>query len=371
MIGRYIDLIKYALILIILIPAGAHSFRLRQLESIPLEGGAKVYGQASGNIVIASKSGLKFFDCRWKPRFELAPDSAVRSVVAESGLYYGIEGQIPSLNGRAPVNIINIYNARQLPLWSAYDLASGEYYLSPDGNFLVVASGAEGLNDYELLIYHIDRQVIKVSIGSFVGLTISSDSKFILVDCGSRGVRLLNSDGKILGKYDYQKKYAFSEDGRLAGFYVNGRITIIEPGKNERRLDFQKTLLNDMVIRDDLGRLALAFSDEFIMADLKDGRVLWKYPPNIKLGKYVSADISPNGKFAAGGVDVSRGSDVDIAERHVQGFIHVYDIGGQTVEKFEVGYSGYGQGMPEVVFSPDNRTIVVQTKDSLHVIGIY
>jgi len=363
--------IIYIIGILLLLPTLSISFQLRQLKTVPLNQGDEVFGRSTGNIIIASNSGLKFLDRRWNIRSEITVDSSEYSVIAPNGLFYATGNKIIIDSSGNTANALNIFSFRQIPTWSAYDLSDGKYFLSPSGDYVVVICGQKGGYDYEMDIAHIDRKTIKCEIEYFNGILFSPDGKYLIIDSGPKGTKLYDANGNLIMTMDYQKDFAFSESKDLAAFFENGEVTVIDKGKTVLKENYSRTILNDMAIRDNPARLFLAFGSELVAADAGDGRVLWKYPTNIENGKYMSVDVSPNGKFVAGGVDVSLGSKVEIDKRHVQGFIHVYDIDGLSVEQFEINYSKYGLGMPDVVFSPDNRTMVVRTQDSLHVISIY
>jgi hypothetical protein len=126
-----------------------------------------------------------------------------------------------------------------------------------------------------------------------------------------------------------------------------------------------------MVYRRSLDRVAMAFKKEMMMVDLKSDSVLWQYTPARSGGSFTSADISPNNRFVACGVDINLGRKAEISKRHVTGYIYVYDIDGLTVAELKVTYGGFGAGLPDVCFSADNRTIVVETRDTLRLVEMY
>ena len=110
------------------------------------------------------------------------------------------------------------------------------------------------------------------------------------------------------------------------------------------------------------------FKRRLMVLDLNNGSLLWEYPSIKEGGAYVSADISPNSKYIACGVDINRGTYYEKGNRHVTGYLYLFDIEGITINEYRFDYKSYADGTPRVQFLPDNRTISVTTNEKLHFI---
>jgi len=82
-------------------------------------------------------------------------------------------------------------------------------------------------------------------------------------------------------------------------------------------------------------------------------------------------DVSPDGKYVACGVDINEGRDVLKENRHVIGFLYLYDIEGESILFKQFRYSSYTDGTPMVRFGPHSRKVYVLTRENLHIISLY
>jgi len=360
----------YITLLIATFPLTSSAFRLRQMGRIPIDKSARVYGQSSGSIVISEGDSLTFYNRRSKPRGVISPDSMQSVMVADNGKFYAITEPGPEFADSAAM-IVTVYDNRMTPHWGACDIREGDYYLGPSGDYLVAVTGTPGWYDFEIHVYNKCLLPVSHKIEFFEKIYFSDDGGAFFVDCGLKGGKLFNAEGKLLDSTDVQQGFDFSENGELYAFYNQGEVEVRRNGERYSFIDINKLRLKDIVVRKDINRLITAYHHVAHSHRLDNGRELWMYGPEQENSRFVSMDVSPDGRFVACGVDVNTGRKVVKEERHVQGYLYVYDIEGQGVEMTAFRYTNYTEGTPIVDFGPDSRTIYVRTAEMLYAVGIF
>lgn len=369
MILKRILILVFGAILILPVPALA--FKLKELARFEVADDAHVFGQSTSNIIVTDGASAKFYNRRWKVRSTITLDSSQSIIVADNSLYYAIVEFEPNAGSDSAAGFVNVYDNRQVPLWGAFDIRKGEHYLSPSGDYIVTVTGTPGFLDFEVHISRQDQPPVDYKIEFFEKLYFSANGEFFLVDCGLKGGRLINSSGELIDSTGVFQDCAFSEDGKYYALYDKGKISVFQGKKLYADHDFQQVLVKKMVVRKEVNRLISVFHDMIVVNRLDNGVNMWRYNTEKDNARFVSMDVSPDNKFVACGVDVNAGRKVVKEERHVQGFLYVYDFDGQVVETKEFKYPTYIEGTPEVNFGPDSRTIFVRTSGMVYVIGVF
>jgi len=347
----------------------SHAFTLKEVGRIDIDAEAQVYGLHSGNIVIEEKERLLFLDRRYQVRAEIAVDSGHQVLVADNGLYYAFIDRASGGDDSADTRV-TVYDNRQRPLWGAADLMPGRYFLSPSGDYLAVITGHPRWYDNELVIFHRDRPLANYKIEFFSGIVFSPDGEYLFIDAGPKGSFMFTGGGRLMGQYGPQSSYAFTGESDRLVLFRQGMVRIYDGDEEKVAIDLKKINLSDMIYSESESRLVLAYSDVMKVVDRFDGSVVWEVTPERSGGSFVSIDISPDSRFIAAGVDINLGSTVEGHLRHVRGFLHVYDIDGRAFDALEFRYERYFPGLPEVVFAPDQRSIFVRNRESLHIVEL-
>jgi hypothetical protein len=369
---QIIRLYTYLLILAFSASTAVHAFSLRQVASLPIDGEAQVYGRSGGNIIIVEDNRLRFLNRRWQPRSEITLDSNQSVAISPTGQFYALIEKSVSTDSQSTQITAVVYNNRQVPLWGCVILREGEYFLSPEGDYLVAVCGTPGWYDFKMQLYHREKELSEFDIQSFSELVFSRQGRFLLINSAAKGVWLFDQSGRMLSQYKSQKKITISDDGKLVGLYDHkGKFMIYENEAVKLEVDLKTLTIKEMTLRNDVGRVAIAFHNLMQVLRTDDGSIIWKYSPGRKGGRFMTTDISPDGKYVACGVDINYGTSTEQHKRHVQGYLYVYDINGQTLLEHKFRYKNYSLGLPKVWFMRDNRTIMVRNKESLHFIEMY
>jgi hypothetical protein len=363
------------LLALLLWPSAGFGFRLREISSLPLNKADSVFGQATDNIIIKKNDRLQILDHRHQFGAEIELDKDQAAVVDENGSYYALVnknydgGEGGDSTSLKPT--MTIYNNRQMPLWSVYDLIEGDYYIGPSGDFVIIIAGTPGTYNFKMYIYHKERPVIEVEIESYQSLQFNHDGDYLLIDAGAKGEKLYNTDGELICHYKPQKMSAFAEEGKeLVTYDYQGFLRIYDGDRKKLEIDTKQLSIKKIVFRKAISRLAIIYDFSVVIRDTHDGKTLWEYASGKDGGLYASLDISPNDKFVGCGIDITGGISVEQAKRHVVGYLFVFDIDGQALQELEFHYEKYSKGLPDVRFLPDNRTIMVRNAESLHFIEI-
>ena len=123
--------VYYLLLLVLLLSSAATAVQLREIKKIPLPEEAQVYGRSSGNIVIASDSGLTFLGRRWEVCSHFQADSSQTVIVSDNGLYYALLEAVDGDGGDSSVTVATLYGSRGIPICGVYDLVEGQHFLFP------------------------------------------------------------------------------------------------------------------------------------------------------------------------------------------------------------------------------------------------
>ena len=356
---------------ILILPAVTSAFNLKEIGRFEVGDKAHIYGQSTNNIIVTDGSSIKFYNRRWQVRDTIRLDNTQSAIVADNGMYYAIVESAPNAGNDSAGGFVNVYDTRQTPLWGAFDLKKGDYYLSPSGDYIVTVTGTPGFLDFEVHISRQDSPPVDYKIEFFEKLYFSANGEYFLVDCGLKGGRLIDANGKLIDSTGVFQDCAFSEDGKYYALYDKGKIGVYNGKKLYADHDFQQVLVKKMVVRKEVNRLISVFHDMIVVNRLDNGVNMWRYNTEKDNARFVSMDVSPDNKFVACGVDVNAGRKVVKEERHVRGFLYVYDFDGQVVELKEFKYRNYIEGTPEVNFGPDSRTIFVRTSGMVYVIGVF
>jgi len=368
---KLIRQVIYTAVVLLIVSSLASAFSLKQMGRIPIERETKIYGRSSGNIITVDGNKASFYDRRWNVRDTLVWDSVHEMVIADNGLYYAfVENDVETLSDSAGCTGI-VYDRRRIPLWGAFDLPDGEHYLASSGDYFVTVTGTPGYYDFEIHLSNKCLPVVSYKIEFFEKIYFSDDGRFFFVDCGLKGGRLFDKSGRLIDSVDAQQCFDFSEDGELYACYNQGMVDVYRNGEEYSKVDVDKLLIKNMVVRRDINRLISAHHHVVVSHRLDNGEQIWMYGPEIDESRFVSMDMSPDGRFVACGVDVNEGRKVEKEKRHVRGYVYVYGVEGQAVERMLFRYSNYIDGTPTVVFGPDNRTMYVRTSDMLYVVGIF
>ncbi len=360
------------IIVLLLLPSTGFGFRIREVSSLPIERTDQIYGQSTGNIIIKKEDRLVLLNRLQQIRSEVKLDSSQSAVVAENGLFYCFVSKPENEDSVSSGPTATIYSNREMPLWSVYELAEGICYLAPSGDFLVVISGTVGWFNYKMLLYHKDRPMMEVDIQSFENLQFSDDSHFLLIDAGAKGIKLYDADGELIQQYGSQKMVALSGKGKkIAAYDYKGTLRIFDGPRKKLELDLKQLSIRDLIFRDDINTIAIIYDFRIVVLDAVNGTILWEYGSGKEGGLFASLDISPNNRFVSCGIDVSKGTSADQQERHILGYLYVFDIEGQTLQEIKYEYENYSKGLPNVEFLSDNRTIAVRNAESLHFVEIY
>ena len=202
--------VYYLLLLVLLFSSAATAVQLREIKKIPLPEEAQVYGRSSGNIVIASDSGLTFLGRRWEVRSHLQPDNSQTFIVSDNGRYYALLEVVDGDGGDSSVTVATLYNSRGIPICGMYDLIEGRYFLSPSGEYIVAISGTPGYYDFKMVLYHKSEAPVRYDIEYFESILFSPDGTRFVIDAGPKGVRLFDAAGRVLQEFESQKATAFS-----------------------------------------------------------------------------------------------------------------------------------------------------------------
>jgi len=353
------------------LPDISEAVRLRQIGQIDLGDDDEIYGLTTNNITIKSPDKLTFLSRRFEVRNEVPFDSSQTVVVSASGLYYAFIEKTENDPDDSASYIAAVYDSRNRPRWGTFGLPEGVYFLSPNGEYLVVITGTPRWNNRKLFIYHKSRPIVENDICFFEDLLFSDDGNYLLIDAGPEGARLFDDAGSFIADYGSQQSYAFSEDSRLLASFFQGHVKIFEGEREILALNPKELLLNGIEVRNEADRLFLAFHNQLLVYDTHSGeKILARYTGK-EGGTFASLDVSPDNRFVACGVDINRGTLFRGHERHVTGYLYLMDIEGRSLETMEFNYDKYRPGLPQVTFAPDNRIIFVQNRPSLHIIEMY
>ena len=355
----------------LLLPVLAAGIDLDEVGRIALEDGDRVYGQSTGNIIIANDSSLTFYDSTFNIRHRLILDSLQSALVADNGLYYAIVEPGPEPVSDSSGKIITIYNNSQIPLWGAFDIKYGDYYLSPSGDYIVTVTGTPGYYDFEIHVNHNQLPPAGGKIEFFESINFADDGRLFNVDCGLKGGKIFGSDGQMADSTGKQQACAFSENNEFYALYDRGVVNVYRNKKLYSTHEFRKPRIVRLAIRAKSNHLLAAFSDIVALNNLDDGTTIWSYGLQHERSRYVSMDVSPDGKYVACGVDINEGRDVLKENRHVIGFLYLYDIEGESILFKQFRYSSYTDGTPMVRFGPHSRKVYVLTRENLHIISLY
>lgn len=360
------------IIIVMLFPIAGSALQLREIHSIPLEDNVKIHGLSTNNIILQYDRDLIFYNRRWQVRDTLRLDQNSLPVVAESGQYYCIVEQPDSNSAEdSAAAIFTVYDIRKVPLWGGYDLVSGQYFLSPDGTYLLAVSGTPGHYDFRMHLYHRDRPVEVYDIEYFNEIIFSADGQYFMVDCRPKNLRLFGANEGKITEWPSQRISIFDQSNNWTAHCQGLSLRIFDGAEEKMNINLDDMIIKDMMMSVEAERLALVYGKNLRVVDLEKGSTVWEYPPGKEGGTYTCGDISTNNSFIACGVDINLSTAVEREKRHVTGYLFLYDIDANTREKMKFEYDDYAAGLPRVKFLPDNRTIAVQTKEKLHFVIIH
>ncbi len=348
----------------------AEAVRLKEEKEIKINPEAVVHGASTGNIVIESPDSVIFLDRFYNPDFVIPAKGDSIPVISGGGIFYAIMSEY-RFGEDSVSRIATIYNNQREPLYSFYDIPAGEHYLSPSGNYLITIGGNIMAYEGKLYFQHRELPLIIDDIEFYEGLLIADEGRHFFIDSGNRGLRLYNSEGKLIRAFEAQSDFTFGRDSEKYVVFRRGIVQIFDQTDKVIEIDVQKNIVDQILLREDLNMLVISFHDEIAAYDIETGEELWRKYARKEGANFPTLDIAPNGKFLACGVDINRGNMVEQWERHIEGFLYLFNIKGRKEAQVRFTYESYVSGLPRVWHLPDNRTILVRNNASLHFITMF
>ncbi|MFH2037198.1 MAG: hypothetical protein ABIJ45_12410 [Candidatus Zixiibacteriota bacterium] len=346
--------------------------QLRLASSIPVNETAEIYGINGNNIIIRDGSKLTFLDSRLKPGKEIIFDDGQVPVVSRNGRFYAVieKGEPDSATG-VVLNSATIYSNRHFAQWGALDIADGRYFLSPNGDYLIVISSGGDYFASRMYLYHKDLPPKEVPAVGFESITIAPDGRHFLLDLGHNGDKLFNSSGEIIAEFPHHPISDFDKNSEYMAHFLKNELSLVESGRETETIELKGLLLKDFQYDQARGYLTLLYPNSVILYDLKNKNNIWQFHPFHKNGQYESIDYSSTGNYIACGLDINLGGGVVDSLQHTTGYVYLYGIDGKRFAEFKLSYNKYNFGHPSVQFMPGDRYITARTADRLYFIELY
>lgn len=325
---------------------------------------AKVYGISSGSMIIQNFDSVYFYDKRMKNKRTIELEKPRKLIASENGKFY----LILSPGANAETNIAEVFNSRGQSLWTFADLPDGKMFLSPSGEYFLLATGTKGGFDWELLVCHKNNMASFLDLKSFKSIKFAGDGSRFMIDGGPKGVKLYDNTCRLLKSFDYQNGYEISSSGQYLAVHKNGVIRIFDDTTQIVEYKSDDKDIRDLYISEALNRLYFAASYTLVVVNLEYGTVVWDYKTESVEYRFTSLDMSKDNRFLACGVIQNLGSRVAKENRHPLGFVYLFDVGRNIIRKVQFEAGGWLKGIPDVGFWPDGRTILVRGYNRIHTI---
>ncbi|MDD4052937.1 MAG: hypothetical protein PHR28_13710 [candidate division Zixibacteria bacterium] len=343
----------------------AWAYELASEYTVKVDDNEHVLGSLRDNYLVYNRGYMVLYNGMGKRLFDRKISSAVTPTMSENGKYLGLVTYAGSGPNEFKTVRLEMLDPAGKVRWTLKEPVANRFIIADNGSFYGI-EGVEGMSPTRIHLYdqYGNRNCI-VPINNYHGLTISPSGARFLVDRALDGLEIYDTLGTLLGALPTAKNCMFDRDERYIATFFNGVLHIYQDLKEVMTITSSEINIEDMAIDVKGNRAVLLAAKRLEVFELTTGKKLWEYPILEEKQWFTTLDLSADGQRIVCGMDINLGTLVVKEKRHVEGYIYLFPIGGQTQASRKVTYARWGVGVPRVVFSSGGGTIIAETREKI------
>lgn len=343
-------------------------FRFTSKYKIELSGEHKVLGSLRGNYLIQSKSSAKLVSLEGVPLFSKPIDGQIRPILSSNGQYFGLVHY--ATGGEARVEKIEFFDTAGKIVWTFNKPEPRAFAIANNGYLFGIDDVKQGTAKRIHLFDQFGMLLNIINCPTYAGLETAPSGNRFLIAMPGRGLAVYDTTGTERMVLPWADVYTFDNEELYVGTWQDGAFHLFQEDREVKTIPLRNREISHMVLSVAKDRVILMGPKYLGVFALISGNMLWETMLEEKERKFVSLDMSKNGRFIACGVDNDRGEGVPAEKRHQDSFIYLFSADGKILTPRQVFYSRWAAGFPRVVFSPSGGSITLQTGDKIEKLAI-
>lgn len=346
------------------------AYELVSEYTIPLDEKDHIMGSLRDNFLVYNRGYMVLYNNMGKQLFDRKINGAVTPTVSPNGKCLGLVTYAGSGPNEFKTAKLEMLDSNGKVLWTLKEPVANKFILADNGGIYGI-EGVEGMSPTRIHLYdrNGDRNSI-IPVNNYHGLTVSPSGGRLLVDRALDGLEVHDTLGNLLATLPTAKFYRFDRDDRYLVTFFNGVLHVYQDLKEVKTITSAEIDLEDMAVDVAADRVVLASPKRLEVFQLTTGAKMWEFPLLEEEKSFTSVDMSPDGQRIVCGVDVNLGTGVVKEKRHVEGYVYLFPIGGQTLVSRKVTYGRWGVGVPRVVFSAGGGGVMMETRENVEKLRI-
>lgn len=333
--------------------------------SIKLDPNDRVLGSLGENFLIYGRPQITLYNSRGKPIFSRKLKNNVKPTLSPRGKYLGLI----TYADRSPTDLktvqFELLDQAGKSLWKMADPEPNSYDITDQGTIFGI-EGVKGIPPTRVYLYNrYGTQLNIIPVKEFHGLEIAPSAAKFIIDKAREGLDVYDSLGNLLANLPAAEKCVFDKNDRYIGIFFEGEFRLYQDEKEVATIKTAENTLREMRLNVDQDLLAVAGPKQLQVFQLTTQKLLWEYPLDAEPLSYSSLSLSPDGKFIVCGIDFNGGTLVSKDKRHVEGYVYLFPINGQSMINRKETYDLWGIGLPKTVFSESGGSVILETREKI------
>lgn len=360
----------FALLALSAVVAPLSGYEMVSEYTVTVDENEHVMGSMRDNFLVYNRGYMVLYNNMGKRLFDRKINAAVTPTLSPSGKFLGLVTYAGSGPNEFKTVKLEMYDPNGKSLWTLKEPVANKFVLADNGGIYGI-EGVEGMSPTRIHLYdrYGDRNSI-IPVNNYHGLTISPSGGRLLVDRALDGLDVYDTLGALLATLPTAKYHRFDRDERYLATFFNGAVHLYQDLKEVKTITSAEIDLKDMALDVTANRVVLVAPKRLEVFELTTGRKVWEFPLLEEERSFTSVDISSDGERIVCGVDVNLGTGVVREKRHVEGYVYLFPIGGQTMASKKVTYGRWGVDLPRVVFSSGGGGVMVETRENIEKLRI-
>ncbi|RMH68277.1 MAG: hypothetical protein D6675_16610 [Gemmatimonadetes bacterium] len=296
-------------------------------------------------------------------------DTNQRAIISANGKYIGIMTFVAGTGEYMVISGFELYESSGKPLFKIEHEYHTAYYISNSGYLISVLRDVESPEFAKLYFYNRNgSRSEEMDLPGLQTFDFSPDGDTFVANTKT-GVRAFRCpSGDPVWEINTTCQYFATSDAAAYTALVNqDRIRFYE----QDQLLGEKTVRNpfprDLSISANGAYTALADRWNLYLFETQSAQEVWHTESGDPGKTFVSVDINDAGTYILVGIDVDRGGNAPVNERHTRGIIQAYDRTGIKIFENEIRYHMWHYRTPHVTFLPGSeRSAIIQTRQELY-----
>lgn len=346
------------------------AYELVSEYTVPVDDNDRIMGSLRDNFLVYNRGYMVLYNNMGKRLFDRKIKLATSPTMSANGKHIGLVTYAGSGPSEFKTVRLEMLDPNGKVLWTLKEPVANRFILADNGGIYGI-EGVEGMSPTRIHLYdrYGDRNSI-IPVNNYHGLTISPSGGRLLVDRALDGLEIYDTLGNLLAALPTAKFYRFDRDERYLATFFDGVLRIYQDLKEVLTITSSEIDLEDMALDIKADRAVLLAPKRLEVFELTTKKKLWEFPLLEEEKSFTSLDLSEDGQRIACGVDINLGTGVVKGKRHVEGYVYLFPIGGQTLSLRKVTYSRWGIGLPRVVFAGGGGAVMMETRENVEKLRI-